>query len=207
MIPLAPGDPVCVCVNTMAQLLQLLPVECLLTNGKIEKQLKFFLGAAWEQGQPKTRAYVMDKRPFDGFELDLLAFDNCVPQFWIEAKSSFKDDWNDVTRSARKALRQAEARINSDALRPQNCDGYIVHFLTSLPDVATKIPRFMMDAFDALRNTPPSNLDQRAYELETLYRAEAAVHYNSSESIRLWPVDRKFDPTVFAVVVKLNQRP
>lgn len=72
ILPLAPIDPVSACIGIMRKLLRLLPVNCLLTNGKIEKQLKFFLGAAWQHGNPVTRAYSMDKRPFGGFELDLL---------------------------------------------------------------------------------------------------------------------------------------
>jgi hypothetical protein len=46
-MPLAANDPVLICINAMPDLLRQMPVNCLLTNGKIEKQLKCFLGAAW----------------------------------------------------------------------------------------------------------------------------------------------------------------
>jgi hypothetical protein len=159
ILPLASNDPVSECIGTMGDLLQLLPVNCLLTNGKIEKQLKFFLGAAWERGNPITRAYAMDKRPFDGFELDLLTFEDGRPKFWIEAKASFQDDWNDVQRCAEKALNQATARIGSVARRSQGCAGYIVHFLTSLPQPAgIRLPQYMWDVFERLREPQPSEL-------------------------------------------------
>ena len=86
-MPLAANDLVLICINAMPNLLGRMPVDSLLTNGKIEKQLKFFLAAAWEHANPAARAYVMDKRPFNGFELDLLAFEDGRPKFWIEAKS------------------------------------------------------------------------------------------------------------------------
>jgi len=114
-----------------------LPIRYLLTNGKVEKQLKFFVGAAWENVKLK-RAYVMDKR-FNNRELDLLAFEDGKPKFWFEAKCSFRNDHPNVESSARDAIRQVEL-INSNLQNDiSQSDGYIVHFILSLPEKSDKL--------------------------------------------------------------------
>ena len=149
----------------------------------------------------------MDKRPFNGFELDLLAFEDGRPKFWIEAKSSFKDDWNDVQKAEKKAVRQAADRVMSTALQERDCDGYIVHFLTSLPRPGTSLlPPFMMQVFNELREPQPSELASRARELEVIYQLDAGELYDSSEATRIWPAPLGLEPTVCAVVVKLSRR-
>jgi hypothetical protein len=54
-------DTVYQCVSQLSELLEPWQTSSFLRNGKIEMQLKLFIGAAWERGNPRARAFVMDK--------------------------------------------------------------------------------------------------------------------------------------------------
>lgn len=172
---LPPSDLVVQCTNQAVPLLNSLPISYLLTNGKVEKQLKFFIGAAWEKSCNKN-AYVMDKwfsktkqvyemeqhkaienNMDKGFskkmvELDLLAFKDAIPQFWIEAKCSFIDDHNDLTGSAKRAIVQVQSNKASLPNCLQSCPGYIVHFTLSLVPINDPLlPNCVIDKFARIR--------------------------------------------------------
>jgi len=93
-----------------------------LGNGKIEKQLKIFLAAAWVGQMPERRACLMDKQ-FNRVELDMLGFEipsgNEVagPVVWIETKCDFiqkADEARMTAGQARNQIAGARARMAYD---------------------------------------------------------------------------------------------
>ena len=137
IMPLRNNDIAMVHVKKIKQFLRLLapinnapsPIKYFLSNGDIEKQLKLFIGAAWEKGDPTTRAFVMDKKFKDDdapkeelCEIDFLAFQKRPsrsprPCFWIEAKCGFASaqhssmEKGPTVTTAKDAVRQVTRAI------------------------------------------------------------------------------------------------
>ena len=189
---LDPRDPVLGCVRRARALLEGMAVQYMLTNGHIEKQLKLFVGSAWESRYHGRAAYVMDKR-FNRQELDLLAFNTeSKPAFWIEAKCGFADDnWSKQKSQGRplgftgkrrggayavanRALKQVSDSIKNlpDAIKGQPthlaaCPIYILHFLMELPTAeGTPLPAWTLDKFLPVRKRPKDPKDPRKRNLE-----------------------------------------
>ena len=204
-IALNPNDEVLATVLNMQHILAAVPVRYLLTNGKIEKQLKYFMGAAWEAGNPGTRATATDKRPFNAFELDVIAFEAAIPHFWAELKCSFNQDNNDVRKSATKAVNQATVRRAGIPAAMFNVPGniihgYIVHFLTTLPAVHDpRLPPYILDLYQPLRGQPIFSANQ----LEQSYELLLQHDYHSSTWCDVWVDNQNANLTVSAVIVKL----
>lgn len=165
-------DPVLSCLKSLRRLLQPLCDTDVLSNGKIEKQIKLFLAAAWLEGGMEDRACVMDKK-FNGCELDLLALRNRQPRFWLESKCDFREKPTEAKASARRALEQVRkarqklaqswAARNKKATAPtrfryqlRRCPAYIVHFLNSTPADARQRYGWILNRFN-LRGESPSD--------------------------------------------------
>lgn len=201
--PLDKDDPVLACIRGMQSLLELLPVKYLLTNGKVEKQLKFFMGAAWEKPFPESRASATDKRPFQNLEFDIVAFENRSAKFWAEVKCSFRKDNNDVMKSAVKATNQAMTRIDRVPRADLNCDGYIVHFLNSLPEIdQSQLPAYILNLYQPLIGNTPITEET----LKTQYEKMLQGYCHSSAVIQVWtdPKSLTQESTVSAIVIKLQ---
>ena len=146
---------VCECLASVSPRLQdpELPSHYLLVGGKVEKQLKYFVGATW-QAMGQGRAYVMDKR--FARELDLLAFENLRPRFWMELKCSFREDPTDSLHSATRALIQTQQIVAALDPRLSQCPGFIIHFVNSIPDHRDPhLPDWVLDKFAGLRISVP----------------------------------------------------
>jgi hypothetical protein len=161
-------DPVYQCVSQLSELLEPWQTSSFLRNGKIEMQLKLFIGAAWERGNPGARAFVMDKAfylpgkasyPSGKDEkqrrkkkggLDLVALEDGEPRFWIETKCSFFEDEGNGLECASSALSQADRTADSLIAELQRCPVYLVHFVNSIPD-ASHYPDFVSRKFARLR--------------------------------------------------------
>lgn len=195
---LDPTDDVVQCVATMTTLLRLFPVTYLLINGHIEMQLKGLFGCAWISPRQSARSFVMDKqcgRPErGGAALDLIAFENRIPQFWVEIKCTFAECNEAAISTSGNAIEQAAAYLNNVRLELAQCPGYIVHFLTSLPrQEDSLLPEWILKKFARLRGVA---LDPDA--LERYYENTAQRRYHSSKVV---PV---FDG-VDAIIVRLQR--
>jgi hypothetical protein len=88
-------------------------LDNVLSNGDIEKELKFLMGATWRDSSRKShRACTLDKRLF-GADLDLVAFEKpfertseSKPIFWIESKSVFAEAIGRSDNYVREVLNQ-----------------------------------------------------------------------------------------------------
>lgn len=146
---------VCECLASISPRLRdpNLPSDYLLVNGKIEKQLKYFVGATW-QATGHGRAYVMDKR-FPR-ELDLLALENLEARFWMELKCSFREDPIDSVQSATRALIQSQRIVAEIDPHLDQCPGFIIHLVNSIPDECDPhLPPWVQDKFANLRISDP----------------------------------------------------
>jgi len=145
----------------------------------------------------------MDKRPFDGCGLDLLAFENADQSFFIETKCTFAQDPRDVWASAYRALAQTETLYASLAANPGDlssqflaCHGYIVHFLNSVPHPEDRLlPAWLRARYPRGRPVNPA-------DLEAFYRDNREPRYNSSVVLKIWDELR-----VYAIVVQLKPGP
>jgi hypothetical protein len=206
-MPIAPNDSVRQCAEAIRNLLARLNLGTdspaatyFLANGKIEKALKTFIGTAWIEANVASRAYAMDKRPFDGCEMDLLAFEHAAPIFFIETKCSFAEDPRDVWAAALRALSQTDTLYTNLGANPGEladgflaCHAYIIHFLNSVPKPEDPLlPPW-------LRARYPQGDPVKPTELESFYRKNMSRRYHSSDVISVWTT-----PDVYAVVVKLN---
>jgi len=184
--PLERTDNVFQCVSTMETLLGLLPVTYLLTNGNIEMQLKAFLGCAWIKLNQSARSFIMDKqcgRPErGGAALDLIAFENRIPQFWVETKCTFSECNDAAINTSENAIEQASAYLSNVRVELAQCPGYIVHFLTSLPrHDDSLLPDWILQKFARLHDValPPSALEHN-------YENTAQRRYHSSEVVHVF---------------------
>jgi hypothetical protein len=144
----------------------------LLSNGKIEIPLKYLISGLWmKEGTTARRHCVMDK-DFNGAQIDLLALEsvsagntapgNLQPVFWMETKCNFaaKPDETEkaVSGNVKQFLRILKAVDSEQWPRPRvstseevetfrsvwQCEGYIVHFLNSLPsEVGIPLPEYI----------------------------------------------------------------
>jgi len=103
---LDPSDPVVKCAEKAAVLLRGLEPQRVLSNGNLEKQLKFFVALAWEHDSA-SRVGVMDKslkfgpgekqsasgekQKSESAWVDLLLLEGPSPKYLIETKSTFSD--------------------------------------------------------------------------------------------------------------------
>ena len=209
--PLRKNDPVVRCLRRATRLLEPLGKTDVLSNGKVEKQIKLFLAAAWLERRMRDRACVMDKK-FNGRELDLLALRNGLPKFWLETKCDFREKSKEAEASARRALqqvRETRERLRDPwegsvplAFRDQlrSCPSYIVHFLNSTPALAKKRYGWILARYN-LKDRNPSSAE--AMQPEKLGR------YYMERGSR--PHDRRFkwislNPTgtnkIYAVIVR-----
>jgi hypothetical protein len=183
---LASNDPVVSSLQRVPEILDGLPLTHLLANGKIEKQLKFFLAAAWVKAEPSKRVCLMDKK-LNGRELDFLALEDAAPKFWLEMKCDFADKRREPQLSAHAALgqvfltkdelakewrerrdRKFQACLESlDAFRLSlnACDVYIVHLLNCLP----KQDDELLPHFIHMKYEPRLETAIAARELESHY--------------------------------------
>lgn len=197
--PLLTTDLVVQCTNDLICFLKFLPTKYLLTNGKVEKPLKYFIGAAWE-AKNSQNAYVMDK-VFNYRELDLLAFQKANPVFWIEAKCSFIDDYNDMEKSAIKAIQQVTSNIEHLPDCFELCAGYIVHFTLSLIPVNDPLlPKCVQDKFRGLRGNknnsvpPPNHLDI----FDNFYKKPIGNYYQGHAIIEICA-----SPLTYALIIRV----
>lgn len=164
-----------------------LDVRSLLTNGKVEIQLKTLLGIAWvASGASRNRSYLMDKR-LDA-PLDFLAFEAGRPKFWIEVKCDFAADGSSVERSATSAVNQVGTYSSRLRRELRLCPAYIVHFLCPLPD-DEHYPDWV-DVFDPL-------LTNDAYTPARL--TEYYLSQGITGRIRTLTID--FEPRIDAVLI------
>jgi len=165
-----------------------------LTNGKVETHLKTLMGITWatQQRRGRPRSFLMDKKL--GAPLDLVAFEQGVPQFWIEAKSDFVADELSVERSASRALAQVRSYAQRVPTELRECPAYIVHFLCPLPD-DEQYPGWV-EVFDRLRE----NREYALKELEDYYRSHN--QFGLMTGIRKLTID--FKPQIGAVVVEVD---
>jgi hypothetical protein len=208
-------------------MLKSLNSESLLVNGKIEMQLKVFIGTAWEAKDPEERAYVMDK----GFKrprkrrrgtgtstpasrkgvvvggLDLVAFQGKFPRFWLETKCSFFEHRDDGVKSARSALEQVRRTSNRLLDDFRQCPAYIVHFINSTPKRPSKSrPQFLLDKYPTAPYMPSTAALQKKWReselrtIEGIYSKKRKKQaYMSSAFVCL-----NANPSVYAIVVKLR---
>jgi hypothetical protein len=217
------------CFANMNQLQSFRDSIWLLTNGKVEKQLKAFLGESWANCNREHRAFIMDKK-FDvrlegtehfvidqfekrkSIELDLLVFDRdtdliAAPTFWVEAKCSFVNDAGDINTSAIKAVGQA-----CDALRRlrrefDRCPGYIVHFLINLPkENDPRLPGWVHRIYADLRERQPSR-PETVLQIYEKYLGQRRVsmqqHFAFKFDFRVGLCSLRNAPDVYAIWSKL----
>jgi hypothetical protein len=97
--------------------------------------------------------------------------------------------------------RQAATRFEKSLEEFLPCPGYIVHFLTSLPDATdVLLPPYIMNRFNALRRAP-----YQSTALEAKYEIDLGGQYHSSAVIPIWSDPIEGDPTTHAVIIKLQR--
>lgn len=186
----------------MPKVLKARTIRSILTNGKVEMQLKTFLGMAWTASarRPHRRTFLMDKR--FGPRLDLVAFEGDRPYFWLEAKCDFAADRDLAQRSALRALDQINGYMRHPTLphHLRQCPAYIVHFLCRPPD-REEYPSWAGDRFDSLRAHDGDDQRLAPKELQAFY--EDNDHGGSIDATSHLAID--FDcGTLGAVVVKMT---
>jgi hypothetical protein len=173
-------------------------VTSLLGNGHIEGALKALLGISLESpGGNGNFAYLMEKDC--GERIDLVAFQNANPVFWIETKSSFLDRLNNCCAAARDAMAQVGNYLKRIDDPLQGTPAYIVHFLGSLPNLeAGQLPVWATCRFEALGPPAAKNiLLEHAAVIEGLYSKQPL--YQSSRRVVIFD----HGPTVLAIVVRV----
>jgi hypothetical protein len=163
--------------QAMPEVFQGLNLEAALTNGKVEAVLKTFLGITWVAGAValgEHRTYLMDKQFGTGAGIDLVAFQQQQPMFWLECKCDFASDPRRARASAKKAFKQVRRYVPNlpGTLRERPgyvIPGYIVHFLCQLP-MAEEHPEWVV-AFDALVNNQPLEPNELVHFYNALEQA------------------------------------
>jgi len=175
------SDPIVDLLHAVAKRLEKwkeeLTFDHVLTNGKIERELKFLMAAEWESASERKglRACLFEKE-FSGVPLDFVALQKesinagtGKPQFWIETKCDFaehsisgdiaKKTLDQVGRYFEQIVNYGEPTViqNDDSgddeptfhSRLAGCDAYIVHFINKIPTKEDRIfPTFVMDKFN-----------------------------------------------------------
>ena len=193
------------CLTSMPECLRNLDLRSVLTNGKVEAQLKTFLGISWVADNPRGRAYLMDERFGLPGGFDLVAFEDLEPRFWIETKCDFAADRARAERSARDALRQVDRYTSHDSLPGdlRECPAYIVHFLCSLPSEG-QYPGWASGPFDKHRVSEGDGRRLTGLELRSLYREIDSK--NLKRIYRTKHLQIRFDTgKLDAVVVKMQK--
>lgn len=153
--PIHRSDPVLRWTRQAARMLRVLrvegfPISQVLTNGHIERELKFLLAAAAERPrQGRSHACLLEKNAY-GVPFDLIAYSRrngpactSIPTLWMETKSSFADKCLSATAQTKRVLkqlakyRQKILRANTSVLR--RC--YVVHFVVSRPSEESYPPK------------------------------------------------------------------
>jgi hypothetical protein len=213
-------DPVYRCIKKMRRLIRPLKGNSLLVNGKIEMLLKSIIGVAWESEKPNDHAFVMDKRfkvqgaPVGIGGLDILAFENRKPKFWIETKCSFFEDSGNGRKSANAALDQTE--LTFQRLHPHlaTCPVYIVHFLNSVPNnckawpcddfVIGKFPKRRCFANKFTDAEKHRRLIEWRHKRINVLRAIYESHHKNRRFDGSAIIPISHDPFVLAIVVRLS---
>lgn len=205
IVPLKESDFVLSAVRGMATILNSFSSAYSLTNGNVETLLKNVFGMAWI-GTLTSRAYVMDKQfkrtdtNGRGPAIDLVAFDNREPQFWVETKCTFAECGEAAKRTATEALLQAWEYRTNLASQLEGHPGYILHFLSSVPQrTEFGLPLWVLQKFADLgtdRILPELLLEH--------YRIHANGQYATSAIERISVSPR---PLVDAVIIQLKELP
>ena len=179
------------CLKAMPECLCGVDLRSVLTNGKVEMQLKTLMGVAWVNRQrANQRSYLMDKKLYA--PLDLVAFEQGQAQFWIEAKCDFAADEPSVQRSARDAMKQVVDYTQKLPTELLLCPVYIVHFLCPLPD-EEQYPEWI-DVFDDFAGSSE-------YTPERLIGDYLMYDGDQGLIDRIQGVTIHFEPVIYAVVV------
>jgi hypothetical protein len=210
------SDPVLQCLSKVDSMLTDFVSLDVLANGKLEKQLKLFMAAAWmRQATDSVRACVMDKR-FNRKELDLLALEAAGPAFWVETKCSFREDPTEARISALDAIakiRAARLALDEDSWPEDPPSGdmdlfrkairkrpaYIVHFLNSVPKQNGAYPEFVIRKFPS---KPPKDVEW----LRSFYAEQSALF--GDETVRCMHTNiYRSNPRIDAMVLRCDRPP
>lgn len=210
-----------------------LPLGHVLTNGKVERELKFLMAATWEVERVGRGACLMEKGWF-GCLLDLIALERepnvrtaALPKCWIETKCDFSELAGDGTRIAEGALDQIGMYFEKlrtpteedDDFRQQlmNCDRYIVHFINHTPTNEDKIlPDIMTRKFETTQKAlAPIALDNLYASTKSTFKATTKVGKKWPKAFdkqsrliydasKVVHISESPNPIIDAVVVKLR---
>jgi hypothetical protein len=161
----------------MPETFQDINLQAALTNGKVEAVIKTLLGITWVAGAAalaQHRTYLMDKRFGMRAGIDLVAFQQQQPMFWMECKCDFAQDPRQARVSARRAFEQVRCYVPNlpRILRERPgyvVPGYIVHFLCQLPN-REEHPEWVL-TFDRLANNEPLEPNELVHYYNALEQA------------------------------------
>jgi len=183
------------------------PVRTVLTNGHLEREMKFLLGMAAEKS---GRHLCFVEKSFSKVPIDLVAFTdsrntrrNVKPAFWVETKSSFsrkcEDQRKQVKRVHAQIKKYVEKLCDTEHHSFLECPIYVVHFVMSLPE-SDKHPLVLGSRFTPNRATPVS-----AKELELQYEKLFAqsTHFELQRVASFTLID---GPKTEVAIVKLRSK-